>query len=67
MTDLAKLADGLTENPDQVLRELSDLQTWCALMSSKDSGGVPAADLIQRTRILIIELRRHLQDQERRP
>ena len=40
----------------ELLAELSGLQTWCVMMSTKDSGGMPAADLIQRTRIHIIEL-----------
>lgn len=38
-----------------LLAELSNLQTWCTLMARKDSGGMPAYDLIQRTRIYIIE------------
>lgn len=38
-----------------LLDELSDLQTWCVMMMRKDSGGMPAADLIQRTRIHLIE------------
>jgi hypothetical protein len=44
-------------NPDRIMRELSDLQQWCVLMSRKDRGGMPAADLIQRTRICIVNLR----------
>lgn len=38
-----------------IMDELSRLQTWCVMMSRKDSGGIPAADLIQRTRVLIVE------------
>lgn len=38
-----------------IMAELSRLQTWCILMASKDSGGVRAADLVQRTRCLIVE------------
>jgi hypothetical protein len=38
-----------------LMNELSGLQTWCVMMSRKDSGGVPAADLIQRTRAFIVE------------
>ncbi len=38
-----------------LMGELSRLQTWCVMMSRKDSGGMPAADLVQRTRVLIVE------------
>lgn len=38
-----------------LLDELSHLQTWCALMARHDPSGTGAADLVQRTRILIIE------------
>jgi len=54
MTDTRKAL----EEVSGILEELSNLQTWCVLMARKDSGGLPAADLIQRTRILIIEMRR---------
>jgi len=45
---------------DTILSELSNLQAWCCLMARKDSGGLPAADLIQRTRICIIEMKGQL-------
>jgi hypothetical protein len=54
MTDTRKAL----EEANGILEELSNLQTWCVLMARKDSGGLPAADLIQRARILIIEMRR---------
>lgn len=38
-----------------VMERLSDLQTWCALMARKDSGGMAAFDLIQETRALIAD------------
>ena len=38
-----------------LLDELSNLQSWCVMMTRKDSGGLPAADLVQRTRIHLIE------------
>lgn len=38
-----------------IMSELSDLQTWCVMMMRKDSGGMPAAELVQRTRVLIVE------------
>lgn len=38
-----------------LMARLSDLQMWCALMAQKDSGGVPAAQLIQETRAFIVE------------
>lgn len=45
--------------PDQetfdLMNRLSDLQTWCAMMARKDSGGIPAAQLIQDTRAFIVE------------
>lgn len=45
--------------PDQETRDLmnklSDLQTWCALMARKDSGGAHAGRLIQDTRAFIVE------------
>lgn len=37
-----------------LMARLSDLQTWCALMGRKDSGGIHAADLIQETRAFIV-------------
>ena len=53
----------LSENADEILVALSNLQAWCCLMSRKDSGSLSAADLIQRTRILIIEYRAILKEQ----
>jgi hypothetical protein len=45
--------------PDQevfdLMARLSDLQTWCAMMARKDSGGIAAAQLVQDTRALIVE------------
>lgn len=38
-----------------LLTELSNLQTWCAMMARHDRAGIAAADLVQRTRIPIIE------------
>lgn len=48
----------VTDADDQrLLKQLGDLQTWCALMSQKDSGGAAAADLIQATRVHVIAKR----------
>lgn len=61
MTDVdAIVADELPGGaPDaetaDLMNRLSDLQTWCALMGRKDSGGVPAAQLVQDTRAFIVE------------
>lgn len=45
--------------PDQevqnIMTRLSDLQTWCFLMSRKDSGGMEAGILVQDVRCLIVE------------
>ena len=45
--------------PDQetqeIMGKLSDLQQWCALMGRKDSGGVPAANLVADVRVFIVE------------
>ena len=45
--------------PDQetadLMHRLSDLQTWCALMARKDSGGSEAARLVQDARAFIVE------------
>lgn len=38
-----------------LLDELSRLQTWCIMQARHDAGATAAADLVQRTRILIIE------------
>lgn len=39
-----------------LLAELNHLQTWCVLLSrTEGSRAISAADLVQRTRILIIE------------
>lgn len=43
------------EEVANLMAELSRLQTWCVMMMRKDSGGMPAADLVQRTRVLIVE------------
>ena len=37
------------------LDELSRLQTWCVMQMRYDQGAMAAADLVQRTRIVIIE------------
>lgn len=39
----------------ELMHKLSQLQIWCALMTRHDSGGIPAAQLIQDTRCLIVE------------
>jgi hypothetical protein len=62
-TDLTPLERDALDNSDEcdparIMRELSDLQQWCVFMSRKDRGGMPAADLIQRTRICIVNLRK---------
>lgn len=38
-----------------ILDELSKLQIWCVLQASNDRHAIAAADLVQRTRILIIQ------------
>jgi hypothetical protein len=38
-----------------LMKRLSDLQGWCVLMASKDSGGLPAAQLVQDVRAYIVE------------
>jgi hypothetical protein len=38
-----------------ILDELSRLQTWCIMQAHRDPLAVSAADLVQRTRILVIE------------
>lgn len=38
-----------------ILDELSRLQTWCIMQARREPGASAAADLVQRTRILIIE------------
>jgi hypothetical protein len=64
MTPLEReaLDNGGVCDPDRIMRELSDLQQWCVLMSRKDRGGLPAADVIQRTRICIVNLRKDRTD-----
>ena len=45
--------------PDQetadLMQRLSDLQQWCFLMTQKDSGGLPAGQLVQDVRVFIVE------------
>ena len=43
------------DEASKLLDELSRLQSWCVLMARHDPHAVQAADLVQRTRILIIE------------
>ena len=57
MTLITRIEAAGPEDINGLLRELSDLQTWCACMAAKDSGGMPAYDLIQRTRIALIALK----------
>lgn len=38
-----------------ILDELSRLQSWCVMQARHDPVGFGAADLVQRTRILIVE------------
>lgn len=38
-----------------LLSELAKLQMWCVMQARHDPGAIAAADLVQRTRILIIE------------
>ena len=46
----------MSDETQALMAELSNLQSWCALMSRKDSGGMAACDLIQRARVHIMEL-----------
>lgn len=56
MHDAEILAPRSTDDEaSAILDELSRLQSWCALMARHDYSGIQAADLVQRTRILIIE------------
>jgi hypothetical protein len=43
------------DEASKLLDELSRLQSWCVLMARHDPHAVQAADLVQRTRILIVE------------
>jgi hypothetical protein len=43
------------DEASQLLDELSRLQTWCVMQARHDPNASSAADLVQRTRILIIE------------
>jgi len=50
-TDLTPLERDALDNsdecdPDRIMRELSNLQLWCVLMSRKDRGGMPAEALL---------------------
>jgi len=38
-----------------LLDDLSKLQTWCIMQASRDRNAAGAADLVQRTRVFIIE------------
>ena len=52
MSDIVREVDQETQH---LMTRLSNLQQWCVLMTRKDSGGLPAADLIQETRCFIVE------------
>lgn len=43
------------DEASKLLDELARLQSWCVLMARHDPNAVQAADLVQRTRVLIIE------------
>lgn len=59
-TDIARVAADILEprstddEASAILDELSRLQSWC-VMQHQTPGAMQAADLVQRTRILIIE------------
>lgn len=54
MIDIDVMAPRTTDDEaSALLDELSKLQLWCLLQ--KDEDAIGAADLIQRTRILVIE------------
>ena len=39
----------------ELMARLSDLQAWCVMMAQKDSGGIAAGQLVQDTRVFIVE------------
>ena len=60
MGEAERIAAGLPGGaPDQevqdIMNRLSDMQTWCFLMTRKDSGGMEAGRLVQDVRCLIVE------------
>ena len=56
MAELEIMAPRCTdEEASSILDELSRLQAWCVMQMRHDRGATAAADLVQRTRILIIE------------